>query len=216
MDFLAEYDRTLGELLRRKAEGQDVAAELACAHAEKAQFLHGFGRLDAAIPEYDAAITLLPDGAARGRARLDKGTALRELGRASDALAEYDRGIPLLMDEDLAVARLSRARLLAELDRQEEALAEADRAISLRPEDELDLAEAHRARAGFLCALGRFKEAVREYDTAIGLLAPLLEFEQKTNEHLRALGSRPHTPIAHFLDALEQARSRAFRNKIDR
>jgi tetratricopeptide (TPR) repeat protein len=118
------------------------------------------GRNDAALANYDRALSLRPDFP---EAWSNRGAALRAAGRHAEALESLDRALAIKPDH---VETLNnRGIVLQTLGRHAEALAGYDVALSLRP----DFVEALVNRGIARYELGRFDEALADYERAIAL-----------------------------------------------
>jgi tetratricopeptide (TPR) repeat protein len=209
---MAEAARTLEQALSRAISaynaGRLVEAEQICQqiiNAKRDLFyaLHllavvqtKLGKKDAALVNYDRALTLRPDDA---EALSNRGTTLKDLKRFEKALASYDRALALR--PDYAEALYNRGNIMHELKRFEEALASYDRALTARP----DFAEALSNRGNVLHELKRFEEALASYDRALTVrpdyaralsnrgttLRELKRFQEALASYDRALTVRP-------------------------
>jgi Flp pilus assembly protein TadD len=166
------------------------------------------GRLERALPDFDAAVSLDPTRPSvyfnRGQAYVRLGDfdrAIADLSRAielrpDDAEFVYQRGVArfeqgddegaladidrcLEMDPAHARARLRRGLLLARADRLEEALADLTEGLRGAP-----IAEGYWNRSLVLARLGRLDEALRDARTAQRLGHPV------DPAYLRRLGGR--------------------------
>jgi len=116
------------------------------------------GRNDAALANYDRALSLQPNLVA---AWSNRGAVLKAMKQYDAALESYDRA--LSFQPDYVEVINNRAGVLHELKRHDEALASYDRALALRP----DYADAFNNRGIALQALGRHAEALTSYDAAL-------------------------------------------------
>jgi len=159
------------------------------------------GRNEAALANYDRALSLRPDFM---EAWSNRGAVLKGLRRHAEALESFDRALALQPDH-VGVLN-NRAGVLQELGRYPEALAGYDRALALRP----DYPEALNNRGIVLQALGRHAEALQSYDTALSLRADFVEafvnrgiacyelkrFGEALSDYDRAIALRPNNPDA--------------------
>jgi tetratricopeptide (TPR) repeat protein len=161
----------------------------------------GLGRNEAALANYDRALSLRPDFM---EAWSNRGSVLKGMRRHAEALESYDRALAL-QPEHVGVLN-NRAGVLQELGRQLEALAGYDRALAIKP----DYPEALNNRGIVLQALGRTAEALQSYDTALSLRADFVEaivnrgiacyelgqFSEALSDYDRAIALRPNNPGA--------------------
>jgi tetratricopeptide (TPR) repeat protein len=154
-------------------------------------FLKNAGRLDEALALFQAAASRAPSDV---RSRMDVADLERRMGRFEDAIASYT--LALKLKPDAGGAHAGRGACLHELGRSAEARADVDAALAIDPrhpfalalrgvahaqdgryaEAERDLADAiaiepttdrRKAHGDVLSRLGRFAEAVDEYDRVI-------------------------------------------------
>jgi tetratricopeptide (TPR) repeat protein len=108
-----------------------------------------------ALASFEGAIVLKPDYA---EAHNNRSIALRDLKRPEEALASYDKAIGL--QPDYPEAYSNRGNALNDLKRPAEALASFEGVIVLKP----DYAEAYRNLSLCNLLMGRFEQALRQYE----------------------------------------------------
>jgi tetratricopeptide (TPR) repeat protein/S1-C subfamily serine protease len=118
------------------------------------------GQKDAAIDDYDRAITLNPKSA---RAYYNRGNAKSDLGYKKAAIADYDRAIAL--NPKLAEAYGNRGLAKSSLGQKTAAITDYNLAIALNPKD----AEAYNNRGNAKFSIGQKTAAITDYDRAIAL-----------------------------------------------
>jgi tetratricopeptide (TPR) repeat protein len=124
------------------------------------------GRNDAALSNYDRALSLRPDFV---EALSNRGATLKAMKRLEEALESYDRALALKPDHVQVLN--NRASVLHDMKQYDEALTSYDRALAVRP----DYAEALSNRGITLQALGRHDQALISYDAALSLRPDFVE-----------------------------------------
>jgi predicted O-linked N-acetylglucosamine transferase (SPINDLY family) len=180
---LEEAIRRLGDMLERRPD-------FAEGHYKRGNALNRMGRWQAALADYDRAVTLDPCYA---KAFCNRGTVLEQLGQLGRALDSYERAIAL--DPLDAFAYYNRASVLKKLTRLAEAVDSYDRAIALKQ----DYAEAYVNRGHLLHRMGLLEEAAASYGKALELrpvFIPRSSADQPARldpEQKNLLGLRRHT-----------------------
>jgi tetratricopeptide (TPR) repeat protein len=147
---------SFAKAIRTGSEEADLY--VSCGHAHSM-----LGEHEAAIAQYDRAITLDPESNATPY--YCRGTALQQLKRHEAAVASYDQAIALESDLD-GVAHYCRATALLELKQYAAAIASFEKAIAFGPPY---AAGAHCGRGIALSELKRWEEALTSYERAIAL-----------------------------------------------
>jgi tetratricopeptide (TPR) repeat protein len=208
---LASYDRAIA-----------LRPSLWAAHDSRGSALLDLGRPGEALASFDTAIMLQPHNAELHNGR---GCALRDLSRHAEALESFDAATGL--QPDFAAAVSNRGNVLADLGRIDQALACFDRAIELTadypqargtalrdngPEEasasdrlvtarRLDHAAAYHNRGTALATIGRFTEALANFETAIALRPDFVEAYNSKGLALRDLG-HPEGALSSFEKAI--------------
>jgi tetratricopeptide (TPR) repeat protein len=126
----------------------------------RAQVMAGMRRLDDALADYTAVITIDPNYA---EYYLDRGNILRRLGREEEALADYDTAIRL--SPPFPEVYYNRADVLLSAGQTSEGMAVLDYVLELDP----DYVDAYVNRAGARLALGDEAGARADVDTGLAL-----------------------------------------------
>jgi tetratricopeptide (TPR) repeat protein len=133
----------------------------ALAHAERGVLLRAARHFDAALADFEAAVSLSRNDL---RYVAERGETFRRMGRPADALPDLDRAIAA--DPDFTWALGCRGAALQALDRLPESLVDFDRALAQNPRYTWALG----ARAETLRRMHRFPEALESADRAIEIL----------------------------------------------
>ncbi|MFC0436705.1 AAA family ATPase [Kutzneria buriramensis] len=136
------------------------AATRALAHAERGVLLRAARVFDAALADFEAAVSLAPDEL---RYVAERGETLRRMGHPADAIPDLDRVLTEEPNNDWALGcRGAAHHALGDLDRS---LADLVKAIELRPKYTWALG----TRAETLRQMERLPEALADADLAIEL-----------------------------------------------
>jgi len=166
----------------QKARGHN---NLGIAYKEK-------GRLEAALQEYEAAITLKPDYA---KAHNNLGVVYKGLGRLEAAIEAYQQALALKPDYVESYYNLGIA--YRDLGRLEAAIEAYQQALALKP----DFAEAHSNLGVAYRDLGRPEAAIEAYQQALSLKPDFAEAHNNLGIAYRDL-SRPEAAIEAYQQAL--------------
>ncbi|MFN2378541.1 MAG: tetratricopeptide repeat protein [Candidatus Binatia bacterium] len=146
----ASRNEVLGDPVALMEDALAQAPQNERVHYNLANAYKRMGRLDEAIPHYEAAIRLLP-GVVRSYQNL--GSLYLEQGKEEEALRVYTAGAEA--KPEAAIAHRNVGTTLLRLGRAEEALARARTALRLEPGN----TNGHRLAGDALMALGRPSEA---------------------------------------------------------
>ncbi len=130
------------------------------AYNNRGNVFNGIGRPDAALADYEKAITLLPS---YYEAYFGRGLVFERLGRLDKALADYERAIAI--DPSRHEAYYGRGNVFKAAGQFERALADYDRVIAMNPSSY----EAYYGRGLVFEELGRLDKALADYDKAIAI-----------------------------------------------
>jgi len=152
-----------------------------------------YGRLPAAIAEYQKALHFRPD---YPEAHNNLGIALTETGHVQAALSEYKEALRLRPNYAEAHSNLGSA--LAGMGRLPEAIAELETALRLSPYD----ADVHNNLGSAMAEMGRLPEAIYEYETALTLRPDYPQTHHSLGVILAHMPGRLPDAIAHFQAAI--------------
>ena len=122
--------------------------------------LHQLGQYQAALKDFDSAISFNPNNP---QSHYNRGNALQEIKQYEAALRSYDQAIAL--DPSNAEIYNNRGNTLQEIKQYEAALRSYDQAIALDPSN----ANAHYNQGNALQEIKQYEAALRSYDQAIAL-----------------------------------------------
>jgi tetratricopeptide (TPR) repeat protein len=137
------------------------------------------GKYEAALADYDRAISLDPSDA---RAYNNRGNTYDALGKVEAALADFDRAVAL--DPANAEAYNNRGLTFHALGKYGAALVDYDRAIAINPQ----FSETWYNKGNVLNGQGRYEEALVDYDRAIAINSHFAEAWFNKGNALRGLG----------------------------
>jgi tetratricopeptide (TPR) repeat protein len=122
--------------------------------------LHALGRIDDALADFDAAISLAP---ADKRGHASRGEAFRQLGRVDEAFADFSRALELDAEYGFVLSR--RGEIYRVTGRREDALIDFNSALQLNSQDAWALA----SRGATYVDMGRYDDALSDLDHALQL-----------------------------------------------
>ncbi|WP_373539747.1 trypsin-like peptidase domain-containing protein [Chamaesiphon sp.] len=134
----------------------------AYAYYGRGHFKYLLGQREAAIADFDRAISLNPSYT---EAYSHRGVAKYDLEKYKEAIADYNRAISI--NSNYAEAYVNRGNLKVALGQIKEAVTDYDRAVSLNP----NFTYAYYNRAFLKYRLNQNKEAIADYDRAISLIS---------------------------------------------
>ena len=132
----------------------------AYAYYNRGNAKYKLGQKQAAISDYDHAITINPNFT---EAYYNRGNAKSELGQKQAAISDYDRAIAINPNYDKAYYNRGNAK--SEIGQKQAAISDYDRAIAINPND----AEAYYNRGNAKSKLGQKQAAISDYDRAIAI-----------------------------------------------
>jgi tetratricopeptide (TPR) repeat protein len=144
---------------------------------------HSIGKIDKAMENLDAAVALAPQTPQKDSAEVfanvfrNRAMLRSKTDQHEQALADIDETLRIYVAHEsevgaktIALAHTTRARSFLCTGRNEEALAECDMALKLASASDRDAVfEIRCIRASALKELGKFRDAVSEFSTAIEL-----------------------------------------------
>jgi len=156
------------------------------------------GRLNDAIAEFHAALTLNPIYSAQAHFNLADAYAKLDPPNVTGALAEYQTGLQI--EPNYVEAHTNMGTLLAGIPgRSAEAIAEFQKVVQLQP----GLAQAHANLGNVLAqAPGRLPEAVAEFENAVQLDPGIAELHCNLGNALLEMSGRLPDAIAQFQQAI--------------
>ena len=128
-------------------------------HRVRSMVMHYLKRHSEALDAVDRAISL---GDNDSSAYFDKGVTLEDLGRTMEAADAFGKAAEIAPDD--AMAHRARAGCLLKLYHHSEAIKALDHEISLKPSH-----GAYMKKAGVLAMLGKYEDAIIEFEHAIEL-----------------------------------------------
>jgi tetratricopeptide (TPR) repeat protein len=165
------------------------------AHNNLGVALVALGDLSESLAHYEQA---LRDWPGYPKAHNNLGTALARLGRIEEAVKQYEEALRL--EPDYAEARENLVKLLvagaARGDASQAALGYAN-AIRLKP----DSAEAHNGLGMALARVGKFNEAIREFEVSVRLRPDYAEARNNLGTALSSTGNYSGA-IAQYTEAI--------------
>jgi len=165
--------------------------------------LHQLGQYQAALKDFDSAISFNPNNP---QSHYNRGNALQEIKQYEAALRSYDQAIAL--DPSNAEIYNNRGNTLQEIKQYEAALRSYDQAIALDPSN----ANAHYNQGNALQEIKQYEAALRSYDQAIalnpsnaeafngrgGCLEKQRKYQAAATQYLNAIQLNPTYEIALF------------------
>src|SRR4051812_27895062 len=165
----AQLGGRLVPALERTEKVAEVLPRDPQAQLDYGKALHAAGRVNEAIPKYEAA---LQRKATVAEAEFYLGLAWKDLGDSDQALDHYQRSVQLDPKNGKSEANL--AGVLAEKGRMAEARTHYERSLALNPELQI----AHKELADLLCGAQEYQAAIDHYEAALRIQPDYREAKQ--------------------------------------